>query len=187
MEIAAAGGHNLLIANPRDIPAFIKELQSFKAHVFPGLNTLFNAMMNNPEFKKIDFSSLMLVLGGGMAIQRPVAERWLDMTGRPITEGYGLSETSPVATVNRLDVREFTGMIGLPLPSTDIEIREAPCERREYETHRKKRIPLDDCVGAIAEFCDCRVWREKDQAGEGRYVYFGLRADVEAARFIAFS
>ncbi len=120
----ALGAHNLLIANPRDIPAFIKELQSFKAHVFPGLNTLFNAMMNNPEFKKIDFSSLMLVLGGGMAIQRPVAERWLEMTGRPITEGYGLSETSPVATVNRLDVREFTGMIGLPLPSTDIEIRD---------------------------------------------------------------
>jgi long-chain acyl-CoA synthetase len=120
----ALGGHNLLIANPRDIPAFIKELQSFKAHIFPGLNTLFNAMMNNPEFKKIDFSSLMLVLGGGMAIQRPVAERWLDMTGRPITEGYGLSETSPVATVNRLDAREFSGMIGLPLPSTDIEIRD---------------------------------------------------------------
>ncbi len=120
----ALGGHNLLIANPRDIPAFIKELQSFKAHVFPGLNTLFNAMMNNPDFKKIDFSSLMLVLGGGMAIQRPVAERWLEMTGRPITEGYGLSETSPVATVNRLDVRDFTGMIGLPLPSTDIEIRD---------------------------------------------------------------
>ncbi|AOG10099.1 MULTISPECIES: long-chain fatty acid--CoA ligase [unclassified Agrobacterium] len=120
----ALGAHNLLIANPRDIPAFIKELQSFKAHVFPGLNTLFNAMMNNPEFKKIDFSSLMLVLGGGMAIQRPVAERWLEMTGRPITEGYGLSETSPVATVNRLDAREFTGMIGLPLPSTDIEIRD---------------------------------------------------------------
>jgi long-chain acyl-CoA synthetase len=120
----ALGGHNLLIANPRDIPAFIKELQSFKAHVFPGLNTLFNAMMNNPEFKKIDFSSLMLVLGGGMAIQRPVAERWLQMTGRPITEGYGLSETSPVATVNRLDAHEFSGMIGLPLPSTDIEIRD---------------------------------------------------------------
>jgi len=120
----ALGAHNLLIANPRDIPAFIKELQSFKAHVFPGLNTLFNAMMNNPEFKKIDFSSMMLVLAGGMAVQRPVAERWLDMTGRPITEGYGLSETSPVATVNRLDAREFSGMIGLPLPSTDIEIRD---------------------------------------------------------------
>lgn len=120
----ALGGHNLLIANPRDIPGFVKELQGFKAHVFPGLNTLFNAMMNNPDFKNLDFSSLMLVLGGGMAIQRPVAERWLQMTGRPITEGYGLSETSPVATVNRLDAREFTGMIGLPLPSTDIEIRD---------------------------------------------------------------
>lgn len=120
----ALGGHNLLIANPRDIPGFVKELQGFKAHIFPGLNTLFNAMMNNPDFKRLDFSSLMLVLGGGMAIQRPVAERWLQMTGRPITEGYGLSETSPVATVNRLDTREFSGMIGLPLPSTDIEIRD---------------------------------------------------------------
>ncbi|QLF69265.1 long-chain fatty acid--CoA ligase [Peteryoungia desertarenae] len=120
----ALGGHNLLIANPRDIPAFLKELQTYKAHVFPGLNTLFNAMMNNPEFTKIDFSSLMLVLGGGMAVQRPVAERWLQMTGCPVTEGYGLSETSPVATVNRLDSREFSGMIGLPLPSTDIEIRD---------------------------------------------------------------
>jgi long-chain acyl-CoA synthetase len=135
----ALGGHNLLIANPRDIPAFIKELQNYKAHVFPGLNTLFNAMMNNPEFKKIDFSSLMLVLGGGMAIQRPVAERWLEMTGRPITEGYGLSETSPVATVNRLDAREFSGMIGLPLPSTDIEIRDED----------GKTLP----IGEVGEIC----------------------------------
>jgi long-chain acyl-CoA synthetase len=135
----ALGGHNLLIANPRDIPGFIKELQGFKAHVFPGLNTLFNAMMNNPEFKKLDFSSLLLVLGGGMAIQRPVAERWLEMTGRPITEGYGLSETSPVATVNRLDAREFSGMIGLPLPSTDIEIRDED----------GKTLP----VGEVGEIC----------------------------------
>jgi long-chain acyl-CoA synthetase len=135
----ALGGHNLLIANPRDIPAFLKELQGFKAHIFPGLNTLFNAMMNNPEFKKIDFSSLMLVLGGGMAIQRPVAERWIAMTGRPITEGYGLSETSPVATVNRLDAREFSGMIGLPLPSTDIEIRDED----------GKTLP----IGEVGEIC----------------------------------
>jgi long-chain acyl-CoA synthetase len=135
----ALGGHNLLIANPRDIPGFIKELQGFKAHVFPGLNTLFNAMINNPEFKKLDFSSLLLVLGGGMAIQRPVAERWLEMTGRPITEGYGLSETSPVATVNRLDAREFSGMIGLPLPSTDIEIRDED----------GKTLP----VGEVGEIC----------------------------------
>ncbi|PZU82764.1 MAG: long-chain fatty acid--CoA ligase [Shinella sp.] len=120
----ATGSHNVLIANPRDIPAFVKELAQHKAHVFPGLNTLFNALMNNPDFKALDFSSLLLVLGGGMAVQRPVAERWFQMTGCPITEGYGLSETSPVATVNRLDSNEFSGMIGLPLPSTDIEIRD---------------------------------------------------------------
>lgn len=120
----ATGGHNILIANPRDIPAFVKELSQHKAHVFPGLNTLFNALMNNPDFKSLDFSSMLLVLGGGMAVQRPVAERWREITGCQITEGYGLSETSPVATVNRLDATEFSGMIGLPLPSTDIEIRD---------------------------------------------------------------
>ncbi|MEH6690546.1 MAG: long-chain fatty acid--CoA ligase [Pseudorhizobium pelagicum] len=120
----AMGGHNILIANPRDIPAFVKELQQHKVHVFPGLNTLFNALMNNPDFGKVDFSSMILALGGGMAVQRPVAERWQAMTGTAITEGYGLSETSPVATANRFDMQEFTGMIGLPLPSTDISIRD---------------------------------------------------------------
>ncbi|MCJ8520457.1 long-chain acyl-CoA synthetase [Pseudorhizobium tarimense] len=120
----AMGGHNILIANPRDIPAFVKELQKHKVHVFPGLNTLFNALMNNADFGKVDFSSLILALGGGMAVQRPVAERWQALTGTAITEGYGLSETSPVATANRFDSQEFTGMIGLPLPSTDISIRD---------------------------------------------------------------
>jgi long-chain acyl-CoA synthetase len=119
----ATGSHNVLIANPRDIPAFVKELQKHKVHVFPGLNTLFNALMNNADFQKLDHSSLLLVFGGGMSVQRPVAERWLAMTGCPITEGYGLSETSPVATVNRLDTREFSGMIGLPISSTEIAIR----------------------------------------------------------------
>ena len=120
----ATGSNNLLIANPRDIPAFVKELAKYKIHIFPGLNTLFNALMNNKDFRGLDFSSYILVLGGGMAVQKPVAERWLAMTGCPITEGYGLSETSPVATVNRLDVKEFTGTIGLPLPSTEIDIRD---------------------------------------------------------------
>ncbi|KNY18672.1 long-chain fatty acid--CoA ligase [Shinella sp. SUS2] len=120
----ALGGHNVLIANPRDIPAFIKELAKIRVHIFPGLNTLFNALMNNPDFSKADFSELVLTLGGGMAVQRPVAERWQAMTGCAITEGYGLSETSPVATANRFDKPEFTGTIGLPLPSTDIEIRD---------------------------------------------------------------
>jgi len=118
------GGHNVLIANPRDIPAFCQELQKHRPHIFPGLNTLFNAMMNNEDFKKLDFSSMLLALGGGMAVQKPVADRWLQMTGCPITEGYGLSETSPVATVNRLDFSGFTGTIGLPLSSTEIEIRD---------------------------------------------------------------
>ena len=120
----ALGGHNVLIANPRDIPAFLKEMSEHKAHILTGLNTLFTAMMNNPAFKEIDFSSMLMVLGGGMAVQRPVAERWMSMTGCPITEGYGLSETSPVATVNCFNTREFSGNIGLPLPSTDVEIRD---------------------------------------------------------------
>ena len=120
----ATGSHNILIANPRDIPAFVKELQKYKVHVFPGLNTLFNALMNNADFQKLDFSSLLLVFGGGMSVQRPVADRWLKMTGCQITEGYGLSETSPVATANRLDTKEFTGMIGLPIPSTEVSIRD---------------------------------------------------------------
>jgi long-chain acyl-CoA synthetase len=118
------GAHNILIANPRDIPGFVKEFGKSNVHVFPGLNTLFNALMNNAEFSKLDFSSLILSLGGGMAVQRPVAERWLKMTGTHITEGYGLSETSPVATANRFDSPEFTGSIGLPLPSTELDIRD---------------------------------------------------------------
>lgn len=117
------GAHNVLVANPRDIPALIKEFSKSKVHVFPGLNTLFNALMNNPEFAKVDFSSLVISLGGGMAVQRPVAERWLKITGNHITEGYGLSETSPVATANRFDSPDFTGSIGLPIPSTDLDIR----------------------------------------------------------------
>jgi long-chain acyl-CoA synthetase len=120
----ALGGHNVLIANPRDIPAFVKELGKYRVHIVPGLNTLFNAMMNNPDFQKLDFSELVLTLGGGMAVQRPVAERWQKITGCAVTEGYGLSETSPVATANRFDSPDFTGTIGLPLPSTDIEIRD---------------------------------------------------------------
>jgi len=120
----ALGGNNILIPNPRDIPAFVKELGKYRTNIFPGLNTLFNALMNNPEFQKLDFSSLILTFGGGMAVQRPVAERWLEMTGCPIHEGYGLSETSPVATANRLDTDEFTGTIGMPLPSTEVDIRD---------------------------------------------------------------
>jgi long-chain acyl-CoA synthetase len=118
------GANNLMIPNPRDIPGFVKELGKQPFHIFVGLNTLFNALLNNEEFRKLDFKPLILTLAGGMAVQRAVAERWLQLTGCSITEGYGLSETSPVATANKFSVPEFTGTIGLPLPSTEIAIRD---------------------------------------------------------------
>ena len=117
------GAHNVLIPNPRDIPGFVKELKKYEFNVFPGLNTLFNGLLNNEEFLKLNFKPLLLSLGGGMAVQRPVADRWKELTGCVISEGYGLSETSPVATANRFDATDFTGTIGLPLPSTYIDIR----------------------------------------------------------------
>ena len=116
------GGCCLLIPNPRDIPGFVKELAKVKFHVFPAVNTLFNALLNNDDFRKLDFSRLILSAGGGMAVQDAVAKRWLEATGCPIAEGYGLSETSPVATANRTDTDKFTGTIGLPVPSTEITI-----------------------------------------------------------------
>jgi len=118
------GGHNVLIPNPRDIPAFVKEMEKYQWNFFAGLNTLFNALVNNEDFRKLDFSHVKLVMGGGMAVQKPVADRWQQVTGTIIYEGYGLSETSPVATANRFDAPDFTGTIGLPLPSTDIAIRD---------------------------------------------------------------
>lgn len=118
------GAQNILIPNPRDLPAFVKELRKYNINVFPGLNTLFNGLLNNEEFQKLDFSSLYITFGGGMAVQSGVAERWKKLTGLVIAEGYGLSETSPVATANRFDAKEFTGTIGLPVPSTEVIIRD---------------------------------------------------------------
>jgi long-chain acyl-CoA synthetase len=118
------GGVCLLIPNPRDIPNLVKELSKYKVNKFPAVNTLYNALLNHPDFGKIDFSMLKASNGGGMAVQRAVAERWLKATGCPIIEGYGLSETSPVLTCNRGDNHEFTGTIGLPVPSTEISIRD---------------------------------------------------------------
>jgi long-chain acyl-CoA synthetase len=116
------GGMNLLIPNPRDIGGFIKELRNYRINVFPAVNTLYNGLVNHPEFKDLDFSGLLVCPGGGMAVQKPVADKWLSITGTPIVEGYGLSETSPVVTANRCDITDFTGTIGLPLPSTEIRI-----------------------------------------------------------------
>ncbi|TFV74546.1 long-chain fatty acid--CoA ligase [Bradyrhizobium frederickii] len=119
-----AGGCNLLIPNPRDIGGFIKELQKYQVNTFPAVNTLYNGLMHHPDFKKIDFSKLKISNGGGMAVQRPVAEQWKNITGCSIAEGYGLSETSPVLTCNPPTTAEFTGSIGIPVPSTYISIRD---------------------------------------------------------------
>jgi long-chain acyl-CoA synthetase len=121
---ARLGMMNLLIANPRDIPGFVRALSRHQVNMFPAVNTLFNALANDADFMRLDFSGLVVSNGGGMAVQQATAERWLQVTGCPIVEGYGLSETSPVATSNRLDQKAFTGTIGLPLPSTQIAIRD---------------------------------------------------------------
>ncbi|MBB4953086.1 long-chain acyl-CoA synthetase [Agrobacterium vitis] len=119
----ASGGKNILIVNPRDIAGFVKELGQHPFNIIIGLNTLFNALMNNEDFRKLDFSTLKLTFAGGMSVQRPVADRWREITGSKITEGYGLSETSPVATANRIDEPDFTGCIGMPISSTEASIR----------------------------------------------------------------
>lgn len=119
-----SGGLSILIPNPRDIPGFIKELQKYKFHMLPAVNTLYNALLNHPDFAKIDFSGLRVANGGGMAVQEAVAKNWLAKTGCPIIEGYGLSETSPSATCNPTNTDAFSGTIGLPLPSTDVSIRD---------------------------------------------------------------
>jgi long-chain acyl-CoA synthetase len=121
---ARMGTLNLLIPNPRDLAGLVKTLSGHRVNMFPAVNTLFNALANDADFARLDFSGLVVSNGGGMAVQKATAERWLAVTGCPIVEGYGLSETSPVATSNRLDLHEFTGTIGLPIPSTEIVIRD---------------------------------------------------------------
>jgi long-chain acyl-CoA synthetase len=121
---ARMGQRMILIPNPRDLPALIGALKGHRIHMFPAVNTLYNALAHHADFARLDFSQLVVSNGGGMAVQKATAEKWLKVTGCPIAEGYGLSETSPVATANRIDLKEFTGTIGLPVPSTDIAIRD---------------------------------------------------------------
>jgi long-chain acyl-CoA synthetase len=118
------GGKNVLIPNPRDIPGTVRELSKYRFTSFPAVNTLFNALAHDPEFGKLDFSALELSIGGGMAIQRPVSDAWQRVTGIPICEGYGLSETAAIATCNPVDSDAFSATIGLPLPSVEISIRD---------------------------------------------------------------
>ena len=116
------GGANILIPNPRDLDAVLKELAKHRFHSFPAVNTLFNALANHPSFNTVNWKSLILSVGGGMAVQSAVAKLWLEKTGCPIVEGYGLSETSPSATCNPVDSTAYSGNIGMPLPSTDIRL-----------------------------------------------------------------
>ncbi len=116
------GAKNILIPNPRDLPAVVDALKPHKITLFPAVNTLYNVLADNEAFRKLDFSELRVSNGGGMAVQKAVADKWLKLTGCPICEGYGLSETSPSATCNPTDTNEYSGMIGLPLPSTEVQI-----------------------------------------------------------------
>jgi len=118
------GASNLLIVNPRDIPGFVGELAKHRFTVITGVNTLFNALLNNDAFCALDFGHLKVTLGGGMAVQKAVAERWKQVTGKPLIEAYGLTETSPAATINPLDIPAYTGAIGVPISSTEVAIRD---------------------------------------------------------------
>ena len=124
LNMMKVGGLNILITNPRDIPAFVKELGKHPYNMITGVNTLFNAFLNNEEFKQLDFSKLKVCVGGGMAVQKAVADKWKQVTGKTLLEGYGLTETSPCATMNPLNLEAYNGSIGLPMPSTEVALRD---------------------------------------------------------------
>jgi len=134
------GASNLLILNPRDIRGFIRELQKTPFTCFTGVNTLFNALLNNPHFEQLDFSKLRITLGGGMAVQRVVAERWLAITGTPLAQAYGLTEASPAVSLNPLRDEDFHGSVGLPVPSMDLSVRDK--EGNELEQGKVGEICL---------------------------------------------
>ncbi|MBC7396867.1 MAG: AMP-binding protein, partial [Bdellovibrionales bacterium] len=120
----SVGALNVLITNPRDMVGFVKELKKWKFTAITGVNTLYNGLLNTPSFKEVDFSHLKIALGGGMAVQRAVAERWKDLTHVPLIEAYGLTETSPAACINPMSIKEYNGYIGVPLPSTEVTIKD---------------------------------------------------------------
>lgn len=122
LSMLKIGAHNVLITNPKDLPALCKEMGKHRFTVFLGVNTLFNVLLNNETFRKLDFSGLKVSVGGGMAVQKAVAERWEKVTGCPLAEGYGLTETSPVASCNPIDGTERLGTIGLPMPNTNVKV-----------------------------------------------------------------
>ncbi|RMH46725.1 MAG: long-chain-fatty-acid--CoA ligase, partial [Gammaproteobacteria bacterium] len=121
LTFMSLGGHNLLITNPRDMKGFVKELGKYRFTAMTGVNTLFNGLLNTPGFESLDFSRLKLTLGGGMAVQKAVAERWHKVTGKPLLEAYGLTETSPAVCINPLNLERYNGTVGLPVPSTEVK------------------------------------------------------------------
>ncbi|WP_348944936.1 AMP-binding protein [Chitinibacter sp. FCG-7] len=125
MVFSKIGATNLLITNPRDIPDFVKTIAAYPVTCMTGVNTLFNALLNNADFAKLDFSKWKLALGGGMAVQHAVADRWKKVTGVALAEAYGLTETSPAAIINPINIKEYNGMIGLPISHTDAQIRDS--------------------------------------------------------------
>src|SRR4051812_9851922 len=180
LNMMAVGGENILITNPRDIPGFVKELGKYKFTMISGVNTLFNALLNNPDFAKLDFSHLRFALGGGMAVQKVVADRWKQVTGTTLIEGYGLTETAPAATANPLNLGEYSGSIGVPMPSTPIEIRD--------DADR----PL--AVGETGEICIrgpqvmAGYWQRADETakvlGPDRFLHTGDIGVMDAKGFI---
>ncbi|MEO8717417.1 MAG: long-chain-fatty-acid--CoA ligase [Burkholderiales bacterium] len=178
--MAKVGGENILITNPRDIPGFVKELAKHRYNAITGVNTLFNALLNNSEFQKLDFSAVKLCLGGGMAVQKAVADRWKQVTGRVLLEAYGLTETSPGATMNPSTLVEYNGSIGFPLPSTDIEMRDDD----------NKTVPL----GQPGEICIKGpqvmkgYWQRPDETAKaidsGGYLHTGDIGVMDAEGFI---
>lgn len=135
----SVGALNILITNPRDIPGFVKEMKKWKFTAITGVNTLFNGLLNNADFRNLDFSGLKVALGGGMAVQKAVADRWREVTGRPLIEAYGLTETSPAACINPMTLKDYNGFIGLPIPSTEVEIKDDDA----------KTVP----IGEVGELC----------------------------------
>lgn len=133
------GTNNILITNPKDIPAFVKEIKKWKFTAISGVNTLYNALLNHPDFKNCDFSKLTIALGGGMAVQKAVAERWKSVTKTPLIEAYGLTETSPAACINPITLQNYNGYIGLPISSTDVRIKDDQENNLDY--------------GAVGEVC----------------------------------
>jgi long-chain acyl-CoA synthetase len=124
MVFVSIGATNVLITNPRDMAGFIKELKKWKFTVLPGVNTLFNGLLNHPEFKTVDFGPMKIALGGGMAVQKAVADKWKQVTGKVLLEAYGLTETSPAACINPINSKEYNGFIGMPISSTDVVIKD---------------------------------------------------------------